>query len=65
MNILTALTRSPHFEQQFPFCLHPLPHRLLAQINVSFSDPWWSPVVAPLSFSIIILKRDRKRLHRK
>ena len=63
MNILTALTCSPHFEQQFPFYLHPLPHRLLAQI--SFSDPWWSPVVAPLSFSIVILKRDRKRLHRK
>ena len=62
-NVPTALTCSTHLEQQFPLCLHPLPHRLLAQI--SFSDPWWSPVVAPLSFSIIILKGDSKRLHRK
>ena len=38
MNIPTALTCSTHFEQQFPFCPHPLPHRLLAQ--VTFCGPW-------------------------
>ena len=39
MNIPTALTCSTHFEQQFPFCPHPLPHRLLAQ--VTFCGPWF------------------------
>ena len=67
MNIPTALTCSTHFEKQFPLCPHPLPHRLLPQVCFSgpFCGPWWSPVAPPLAFSIIILKRASKRLHRK